>query len=74
MENYKWHVTTETMTLYTMKAEMQAEYHLVQQLKMCILGMSMNNCASATTTYLRIKNKLQQVGKFTNMQCANNEE
>ena len=30
MENYKWHVTTETMTLYTMKAEMQAEYHLVQ--------------------------------------------
>ena len=41
---------------------------------MCILGMSMNNCASVTITYLRIKKKLLQVGKFTNMQSANSEE
>ena len=34
----------------------------------------MNDCESATTTDLGIKNKFQQIDKFTNMQSVNNEE
>ena len=29
MENYKWHVTTETMTVHIMKTEMRGDYHLL---------------------------------------------
>lgn len=45
------------MFVYNTKAETRGQFHLVQQLEMCVLGMSMNDYESASNIDSGIKNK-----------------